>query len=164
MKISNKGDSLWTKSYGHGIGYSLIRTQDGNLAIGGTLQETSNNDIFIMKTDTAGKVLWKQSYPASGYEYGAAMVQSADGGYAITGITNSKGFGNDDVYLLKTNAVGEKTWDSYFGGDNVDQGFGLVQNANQEYFLSGFSNTGGSFIFLNKTDNAGQQIWVKNYR
>lgn len=164
MKISEKGDSLWTKSYGYGIGYSIVRTLDGNLAIGGSLQTSSVDDIFILKTDTSGKVLWKQSYPASGYEFGAGMVQCTDGGYAITGITTSKGYGNDDIYLLKTNAYGEKAWDNYYGGDNVDQGFGLVQNANQDFFITGFSNTGGSFIFLNKTDNSGKQIWVKNYK
>lgn len=164
MKISEKGDSLWTKSYGYGIGYSIVPTKDGNLAIGGSSQTSSADDIFILKADTSGKLLWKQTYQANGYEFGAGMVQCIDGGYAITGITNSKGYGNDDVYLLKTDAVGAKVWDNYYGGDNADQGFGLVQNASQEFFITGFSNTGGSFIFLNKTDNSGKQIWVKNYR
>ncbi len=161
MKVSSKGDSLWTKTYGYGIGFSVTTTQDGNVAIGGTSQATSNSEITILKTDTAGKIIWNKVYSQAGLEYGSTLIQTTDGGYAITGITNSKGFGNDDVYLIKTNQTGDMEWDNYFGGSNVDQGFGLVQNSNQEYFITGMSNSDGSYVFLNKTDYAGKQIWVK---
>lgn len=166
MKVSAKGDSLGTTTYGYGIGYSVI-SSDGKIAVGGTSQETSNSEIFILKTDTARTQLWKKIvYPLSGYEFGATMIQTSDGGYVVTGITNSKGFGNDDVYLLKTDGDGGYKWDNYFGESNVDQGYGLVQNSNGEFFLAGLSNSGGSFIYVTKVNSEGKQMspWPRYYK
>lgn len=165
MKVTANGDSLGTTTYGYGIGYSVIATKDGNLAVGGTAQETSNNEIFILKANPERTQLWKKNiYPLSGYEYGATLVQTSNDGFAITGITNSKGFGNEDVYLLLADKEGAYVDDFYFGDSNVDQGFGLVQNSSGDFFLSGLTNSGGSFIFLNKVADDGKQIWFKNLK
>jgi hypothetical protein len=163
MKVSAKGDSLWTRTFGIGIGYSLTGTMDGGIAIGGTLQEGSNSDIFLLKTDTAGNLIWSKVYIGSGYEYGATMIETADGsGFAITGITDSKGAGSQDVYLIRTNTTGDIIWDKTYGGTDVDQGFGLIELGAGEFSITGLSNSGGSFIFLNRTSSDGTQQWQKN--
>jgi len=164
MKVSSKGDSLWTKTYNSGVGYSLTLTADGGVAIGGTLQETSNHEIIIIKTDTAGNQLWSKTYSGAGYEYGASMVETSDGGFAITGITDSQGYGSQDVYLIRTNSTGDKLWDKTFGKANVDQGYGLVQLSDGGFSIAGLSNSDGSFIFLNRTSSDGTQQWVKYFK
>jgi len=161
MKVSKTGDSLWTKTYNTGIGYSLTLTADGGIAIGGSLQETSNQEIIIIKTDTAGNRLWSKTYAGSGYEYGASMVETSDGGFAMTGITDSQGNGYQDVYLLRTNSTGEMLWDETYGKSNVDQGYGIVQMSDGGFCITGLSNSDGSFIFLNRTSGDGVQQWVK---
>ncbi|MEI6060829.1 MAG: hypothetical protein WCR72_08975 [Bacteroidota bacterium] len=161
MKVSSMGDSLWTKTFNYGIGYSLTLTSDGGVAIGGTLQETANQDIILIKTDTAGNLAWKKTFSGTGYEYGATMVETSDGGFAISGITDSKGAGYQDVYLLRTNSTGSVLWDHTYGGNSIDQGFGLVQLDDGGFALTGLSNTGGSFIFLNRTSSDGTQQWIK---
>jgi hypothetical protein len=162
MKVSQKGDSLWTKTYATGIGYSLTLTSDGGVAIGGTLQETSNNDIILLKTDALGNLLWSKVYGGTGYEYGASMIETSDGGFAITGITDSKGAGYDDVYLIRTNSAGDLQWDKTYGGSNVDQGYGIVQRSDGGFSVTGLSNSGGSFIYLNGIAADGTQLWFKN--
>lgn len=161
MKVSPSGDSLWTKTFGTGVGYSLTLTSDGGVAIAGTLQESTNQDVILIKTDASGNKLWSYTYGGANYEYGANMVQTTDNGFAITGITTSQGYGYDDVYLVKTNSSGVLQWDETYGGGNNDQGFGLTQNAAGEFFITGLSNTNGSFIFINKTSSEGGQQWVK---
>ncbi len=162
MKISKTGDSLWTKTYDAGIGYSLTLTSDGGIAIGGTLQENNKQDIILIKTDTDGNVLWKKSYGGSGYEYGASMLETSDGGFAITGITDSKGIGYQDVYLIRTSSTGDLLWDKTYGGTNIDQGFGLIQLGDGGFGITGLTNTDGSFIYLNRTSAEGTQLWYKN--
>jgi len=164
MKVSSGGDSLWTRTYSTGIGYSLALTDDGGVAIGGTLQETNNQEIIIIKTDTAGNLLWEKTYSGSGYEFGASMVKTSDGGFAITGITDSKGGGYQDIYLVRTNSSGDMLWDHTYGGNNIDQGYGLVQLGDGGFSMTGLSNTGGSFIYLNRTSQDGTQLWYKNIK
>jgi hypothetical protein len=161
MKISAKGDSLWTRTFGGGIGYSLALTPDGGVAISGTSQETSNNDITLIKTDTAGNLLWRKTYSGSGYEYGASMTVAADGGFAITGITDSRGAGSQDAYLIKASSTGDLLWSNTYGGSNVDQGFGLVPLSDGGFCITGLSNSGGSYIFLARTASDGSQQWWK---
>jgi hypothetical protein len=162
MKVSATGDSLWTRTFGVGIGFSLTNTQDGGVAIAGTLTEGATQDIFLLKTDTAGTLLWSKAFIGNGYEYGATMVETSDGGFGITGITDSKGSGYQDVYLIRTDAIGGIIWDKTYGGGDIDQGFGLIELGAGEFSITGLSNTGGSFIFLNRTSADGTQVWQKN--
>ncbi len=159
MKVSSTGDSLWTKKFNYGIGYSIIAAKNGGVVISGTFQEGISQDIFLIKTDTAGNLLWKKTYGGTGYEYGASMVETSDGGFAITGITDMKG--SQDVYLIRTSSTGDLQWSNTYGGSNVDQGFGLVAMPDNGFCISGLSNTDGSFFFLNRTTSEGAQSWVK---
>lgn len=161
MKVSATGDSLWTKKYANGIGYSLTLTLDNGIAISGSLQEGASQDDFLIKTDLDGNVLWSKTFGGSGFEYGASMVETSDGGFAIAGITNSSGFGNQDVYLIHTNSMGESPWEKTYGGAGDDQGFGLVEMPDKGFCITGLSNSGGSYIFLNRTSSDGTQQWVK---
>ncbi len=168
MKVSSTGDSLWTRTYGTGIGFSLALTHtagiaDGGLAISGTLQEGTNQDVFLIKTDTAGNVLWpaRKSFGGAGYEYGATMIETSGGGFAMTGITDKSG--SQDVFLIRTDASGVQIGTDYtFGGTDTDQGYGLVQMPdNEDFCITGLSNSGGSYIFLNRVSTAGAQVWQK---
>jgi hypothetical protein len=163
MKVSSKGDSLWTKTYNSGIGYSLTLTRDNGVAISGSLQEGSSQDIFLLKTDLDGTLLWKQSYGGSGFEYGGTMIETTDGGFAITGITDSKGHGLQDVCLILANSSGVASWEqtNTYGGADNDQGFGVVEMPDKGFCITGLSNSGGSYIFLNRTSSDGTQGWVK---
>lgn len=164
MKVSSKGDSLWTKTYNTGIGSSLTLTNDGGIAIGGSLQEGSNQDIIIIKTDLSGNLKWKKSYAGAGYEYGSSLVETTDGSLVIAGITDSKGVGSDDVYLLKASSGGDLIWDKTYGGTDIDQGYGLVQMTDGGFCITGLSNSGGSYIYLCRTSADGAQVWFKNIK
>jgi len=165
-KISSTGNELWTKTYGLGIGYSVTLThENGNgvvngVAISGSLQVGSNEDIFLLKTDLDGKQLWAKSYGGNGFEYGANMIETSGGGFAISGITDSKGSGYQDVYLILTDASGTPTADPTYGGADNDQGFGLVEMPDKGFCITGLSNSGGSYIFLNRVNANGSQFWA----
>ncbi len=165
-KLSSVGEELWSKTYGIGIGYSISLTHDNGkgevngIAISGSLQEGSSQDIFLLKTDLDGKKLWAKSYGGSGFEYGASMIETTGGGFAITGITDSKGAGMQDAYLILTDAAGTSTADPTYGGSDNDQGFGIVEMPDKGFAITGLSNTGGSFIFLNRVKANGSQYWA----
>lgn len=165
MKISETGDSLWTKIFNYGNGYSVVNTSDGGAAMGGTLQQNNNNDLVIIRTDAEGKNPVTKVYSETGYEFGAGMINTADGGFALTGITNSKGAGNQDILLLKVKSTLELDFPMRtYGESGVEQGYGIVQLPDGGYCMTGLSNSGGSFIFLNRTSADGTEQWNKKIR
>ena len=169
MKVSANGDSLWTKTYGSGFGYSLALTQDGGIAISGSILNGTSQDVFLLKTDLNGNLLWPgtgiKAFGGSAFEYGASMIQTSSGGFAITGITESITNGLQDVYLILTDPSGVAAAPNgfHYGGADNDQGYGIVQSGN-DFYITGLSNSGGSYIYLNKVDANGAQSsgWPMN--
>ena len=55
IKINNSGDTLWTKKYNRGEGYSVKQTNDGGFIIGcSTNQYAANGIVYLIKTDANG--------------------------------------------------------------------------------------------------------------
>jgi hypothetical protein len=163
MKISANGDSLWSKIYSKALGYSIIRLTDGNIIICGGLN-TNGQDAYLLKTNATGVKIWEKSFGTNGYDLGTAVVQTLDGGFAFTGFSSLSGSSNLNITLYKVNASGTLTWSKTYGGDDTEEGFGLVEGSDGSFYIAGLSNTGGSFIYLNKTDSEGTELWQKNLK
>jgi len=73
--------------------------------------------------------------PAS--EAGNSLIQTSDGGYAITGATISFGAGEADVYAVKLDAKGNLQWTKTIGGENIDEGYSLIQTSDGGYAIAG---------------------------
>jgi len=162
MKINSAGDSLWTIIYDLGIGFSMVLTSDRNIVIGGS-DAGNGTDISMLKTDAMGVKIWKKTFGSTGFDFGTKVIQTADGGYAITGTTTNSST-SEDIVLIKTDASGSSVWTKTFGGSSIEQGYGLVQHDDGGYSIAGTSNTGGSFIYLNRTDANGVETWQKNLK
>ena len=163
MKISANGDSLWEKSYSQALGYSIARTAEGNIIISGSTN-TPGQDAYLLKTDPSGGKIWEKTYGSAGYNFGTAVVQPLNGGYAMTGYSNISKTASPDVSLYRIDESGALVWAKTYGGNNVDQGFGIVRNTDGGFCLTGLSNSGGSYIFLNRTDSTGLELWQKNLK
>src|ERR1051325_5243185 len=71
----------------------------------------THDDAYLLKTDSAGKLLWSKTFGSNLYEEGNAAIQTIDGGYAIAGQTNSFGQAGSvrNVYLVKTDSIGNSS-------------------------------------------------------
>ena len=63
-------------------------------------------DAFLIKTDSAGVVLWARTYGDTSWEFASALTTTPDGGYALAGGARSYGAGNYDAFLVKTDGAG----------------------------------------------------------
>ena len=59
-------------------------------------------DIFLTKLDQLGDTVWSKLYGTVQDEIGHTVVQTSDGGYAISGYTKDAGAGIEDMFLMKT--------------------------------------------------------------
>ncbi|MCK9612915.1 MAG: T9SS type A sorting domain-containing protein [Bacteroidales bacterium] len=110
VKITNSGGLIWEKSIG-GINadnaYSIIKTSDNNFLVVGSTESygSGGKDVYLIKFNSNGDTLWTRTFGSSGDDMAGSIRETNDGGYIISGITNS--FGNNyDIYLIKTDGSG----------------------------------------------------------
>lgn len=110
IKTNVSGDTLWTRTYGGpGLswGLSVNQTSDQGYIIAGRYDTTGYGaQVYLVKTNSFGDILWTKSYGESGSEFGYSVQQTSDGGYIVAGGTSSFGDTLGDVYLIKTDANG----------------------------------------------------------
>ena len=151
-----KGEVEWTKNYG-GSGddtaQAIVATSDGGYAILGftnsidgdvTDKTTEVNDYWLLKLGADGNLEWNKTYGGSKDDRGQSLVQTNDGGYAITGYAmsddgdGSKNEGFHDNWILKLDAAGTIEWERSFGFSGHDHSYDIVQTDDNGFFFVGF--------------------------
>ena len=171
IKTDAPGNKLWDRTFGglyDDFGLSVQQTADGGYVVAGSTFSygAGGRDVWLVKTDASGNKQWDKTFGGSGSDYGISVQQTAEGGYVITGETNSYGAGNYDVWLIKTDALGNKQWDQTFGGSSDDNGRSVQQTADGGYVITGstFSyGAGGGDVWLIKTDALGNKQWDQTF-
>ena len=171
IKTDGNGDSLWTKTFGgtsFDNGISVQQTNDGGyIILGGTESYgAGNRDIYLIKTDGNGDSLWTKTFGGASQDFGNSVQQTNDGGYIVTGVTESYGAGNKDAYLIKTDASGDSLWTKTFGGSKFDLGNSVQQTNDGGYIVTGRTasfGAGSLDVYLIKTDGNGDSLWTKTF-
>jgi predicted secreted protein len=111
VKTDLYGNMLWNRTYG-GAGdeaaNAMVQTSDQGYALAGWTNSSGagSYDLWLVKTDSSGTMQWNQTYGGKGDDEGFSLVQTSDGGYALTGFTSSFGAGIRDGFLVKTDSAG----------------------------------------------------------
>jgi len=169
IKTDEDGDTLWTKTYGSytndtgAIGYSVQQTTDGGYIITGIIgaYDATYKDVYLIKTDESGDTLWTKKYGKQYIDGGYSVQQTMDGGYIITGYTIlNDSTSNYDVYLIKTNDIGDTLWTKTYGGQYDDRGSSVQQTTDGGYIITGWyeSDIMDYEIYLIKTDDVGNIV------
>lgn len=103
-------------------------------------------------------------FGGGGYDIGYDVKQTLDKGYIVTGSTSSFGQGNTDLYLVKLDSMGQKKFETSFGGAINEIGRSIVQLADSSFVVAGYTSSlgfGGYDFFLVKADKRGHLLWQK---
>ena len=204
VKYDTSGNVLWAKSaggVGYDEGYAVCTDSTGNLFVTGRFNSptitfgttslkctNSFTDIFIVKYDTSGNVLWAKSAGSTGgHGLSTGVCTDASGNVFITGgfAGSIISFGTTtlkcsdsiaDIFIVKYDTSGNVLWAKSAGSIGYDLSYGVCTDASGNVFITGgfagsiisFGTTtlkcSGSFgdIFIVKYDTSGNVLWAKS--
>lgn len=160
IKTDASGDSLWTKTYGdtwYESGASVRQTSSGGYIVVGETWSFSagRSDVYLVKTDANGSLIWAKSYGDTNYDYGSSVRETRDGGFIIAGSTWSFGAGLYDVYFLRVDANGDTTWTLTCGGPGNDASYSVDTTSDGGYVAAGWTDSfgaGANDVYLVRTE------------
>jgi hypothetical protein len=110
--------------------------------------------------------VWTKTFGGADWDNAASVHQTDDGGYILAGFTESLGNGPRDLWLVKTNDMGDTLWTRTYGGSNQENGYQARQTAEGGYVVVGqtnsFNSAGYDLYFL-RLNAAGDTAWTKTY-
>ncbi|MGN6568262.1 MAG: hypothetical protein ACTHJ0_09930, partial [Flavipsychrobacter sp.] len=162
IKMDRNGNVIWQKTMGGSANdycNSIKQTSDGGYIAGATTSSSDGDvsslhsayyqDYWAVKLDDTGKIEWQKTYGGGQNEKLSAIIQTADGGYLMTGNTAStdgdvkgyhkptSGWPGGDEWLLRTDNTGKIMWQKCIGGSYAENGTGLLQIGDSTYVTVG---------------------------
>ena len=173
LKTDSLGVQQWMRHFGGDedeFGSWVEPTADGGYIIFGTTDSLNwGKQFYLLKTNSNGFEQWQKNYGDSlSYEYGSFMQITSDGGYILVGYKLDPD--NDwNIYLVRTNNLGDTLWTKIFG-DSIDDEFGecVRQTPDGGFIIAGskcvISGIYGQYdVWLIKTDANGEIEWSQTY-
>lgn len=180
LKTDKDGNELWRKTNGGSdwtIGYGLDKTSDGGYIITGNTTDLDPwLDVFLLKIDANGNQEFKKYFARANEDTGDDVIQTSDGGYLIVGVSGNWTL-SPVMYLIKTDAEGNKEWDKVIGNTSYGSGYcgsclrpnrgsEVKELPNDEFIIAGIRSeeavdTGN--VALIKIDNTGDVLFEKIY-
>lgn len=168
VKLDSNNNIEWQQCYGGSGnesmkellevdgGYIMIASANSN---NGDLAGTGyhgDNDIWVIKTDFHGNILWSKCYGGTDFDSGYKIFPQSDGGYIVFGNTESNNgdvSGNHsisshdaDIWVFKIDANGNLKWQQCYGGIGDERiEYGVLKSGDSSFIVAGMSDYAPSY-------------------
>lgn len=167
LRVDSLGNTRWRKLYGgkrHELGKAIRPAPGGGWYLFGSTQSegAGSFDMYLLKIDDEGEVLWSKTYGGPDWDYGTSMDIDAEGNLYLLGTTTTLG-GTDspDAYLLKVQPDGAPIWSLSIGGDSSDYGNGVRAHPQGGCVFTGHTRSrgqGGQDVLMVMVSNDGVPV------
>lgn len=167
IKTDSLGTMQWNKVFGDttgGNGYcsncnwewanAIEVLPSGDFIITGRNYDTSSDfNLWLFKISATGQLLWERFYGGNGYDEGMDVKLLPSGGFLVSGQTTLPD-GNNQAWVLFTDAMGLLDTSYVFGGALSDKSNSIVDLGNETFAFAGWTNSCGS---------GDKDIWYVHY-
>ena len=171
FELDQSGAEIWGEAFG-GLNFdyasSINLTSKGDYIISGTTASYGNgeNDIWLINYSSKGYLNWQQYYGGPRNESGIMAKETKDKGYIIIGsYLSKKPNENNDVYVIKTDSLGNKRWSQILGGEKNEFAHSIcVLKDGSGYIITGETKSNGNGdIWIIRLDSKGFTLWDKSF-
>jgi hypothetical protein len=173
-------------SEGENLRQVLALPDGGFLLAGGTASNNGdvkggdktslNGDIWLLRTDAAGEILWQQRYGGAGRETAVGIALAPGGGYFLAGAVDSlngdvqAARGQKDIWLARLNETGVLLWQRTLGGSAGERAAGVSALPGGGCIVYGETTSsdgdvqelrGSADIWLVRLDADGKTLWSR---
>ncbi len=197
LKLDRNGNIVWQKCLG-GSGYDYGRdikaTTDGGYIILGETHSTDgdinarhiNNiqhagDVWVIKVDKDGNIIWERTYGGSYHELANSIEQTNDGGYIFAAETDSNNDGDvvgyhrdnernkyieiqeNDGWVVKLDDKGSIVWTKTLGGSNAiydDRITDIIQTLDGGYIAVGEITSRDGDVTNRRGNGVDTDVWL----
>lgn len=175
-------DAIPTADYGFIVAGSSLSKRTGTK----TEAHQGDYDYWVWKMDEHGTLVWQRSYGSTQTDVLQRLILTPDGGYLLVGTSASspssttkktvtgvpfkdgqkkhKGFGGDDIWILKLDATGQELWQKTLGGSGQEKVSAVLLDKEGGYIIGGSSSSDGGLSpedGIKKEDGFGNMdYWV----
>lgn len=197
LRLDASGNIIWQKSLGGSSvdkAYNVAITPDDGFVVTGFTQSANGDvsgnhlggdstDVWVVKLNSAGSILWQKSFGGSARDEGISVDIANDGGIVLGNTTSSNNgdvsgnHGRKDIWVVKMDQDGNITWQKCFGG-SLDEMAGTIKKVSgNEFIIAGSARSNdGNVVGHNaqgfgdepngwvvKLDSLGNIVWSKCY-
>ena len=161
LKLDGNGNVDWQKIYDKNEvdeAFSIQPTSDGGFILAGNTGPgiTGFNDVWILKLNDQGDILWQKTYGSSeNDDYACSIQQTTDGGYIVVG-----GLDGFTIWVFKLNSQGDILWEKDFGNRIFAKD--IRQTADGGYIVLGRAGYTEYAQLVIKLDSNGDISWTKS--
>lgn len=174
VKTDVNGNEQWNRTFGGASSdsaTSVLQASDGGYIFAGYTNSfgAGSSDGYLVKTDASGRMLWSMPVGGAGYDNLNSIQKTNDGGYILSGSTDSYEGIYINAWLIKIDANGNQQWSKTFPGiDGNTYARSVQQTTDGGYIFAGSIdmslNARGMFdAWLVKTDASGNKLWDKKF-
>jgi hypothetical protein len=170
IKTDISGNKLWDRIFGGNYWDRLSSVQqtkdNGYLICGSKESDEFYSEIWLIKTDVDGNEIWEKTFINEDESSGSSAQQTTDGGYVVCGSYQIHSKHETDIWLIKTDANGNRIWDKTVSAG--DMGISAQQTQDGSYIVYGEKYCPMESLCLRrvsliKTDANGSQLWEKRF-
>jgi hypothetical protein len=147
--------------------HAIDKTIDGGFIIAGAYGPTSSTAyVYLIRTNAYGDTLWTKTYHQSQSNAGYDVKQTADSGFIIAGFTQNNVTFETNIYLVKTDLLGDTLWTKWYGDATSCNLQSVFQTIDLGYIATGRIVNGNplaAYLYLLKTDLLGDTIWSRQF-
>jgi hypothetical protein len=166
LKFSLSGDLILDTLYNPLETWSefdcILPSDDGNFFLLGSKEVSFGNlDVWLVKMDPFGNILWEQTYGGVGVDMGFSISKNSDNTFILSMFFDRDGINKSQVWIKKIDLFGSTIWDKKIGGADYD-GAGVTVLSDSSIILWGNlstpANTNAEPFYM-KLDQDGNELW-----
>ena len=171
--VDSAGEKLWERNYGNPSVFeecrSVIQTNDGGFVLSGVKGPTGKWDIWVIRTDSAGEVIWQKNHGSNFHDYGGHAALTNDGNMAMayatteTGATEGSQLVVSKIDIESGDTLFRKQYQQFIDAFSMTK---PVVNSDGTMVIAGgllHQESGRPIGLVIKTSPSGDLIWSREY-